>query len=108
MCTCGPNSVILRLYNARALADIARRFSASELRVSIEQNLFLPWVRVADLPDLFAALKSVSLADAGAETIADVRLAPALTSCRSGHRFGQRLGYRDFRFVFQWYARAAL
>ena len=49
--------------NARALADVARRFSAGELRVSIEQNLFLPWVRAEDLPELYKALRRISLGD---------------------------------------------
>lgn len=78
--------------NARALADIARRFSASELRVSIEQNLFLPWVRVTDLPELYVALKDVALADAGAETIADVTACPGADTCRLGIASAKGLG----------------
>src|SRR5581483_982982 len=46
---------------ARALAEIARRYSAGELRVSIEQNLFLPWVRAEDLPALYSELRRLSL-----------------------------------------------
>src|SRR5882672_3755951 len=53
--------------NARALADVARRFSAGELRVSIEQNLFLPWAPIEKLPELYKALLRISLGDAGAE-----------------------------------------
>lgn len=78
--------------NARALADIARRFSVGELRVSIEQNLFLPWVRVEDLPALYAALKAISLADAGAETIADVTACPGADTCRLGIASAKGLG----------------
>ncbi|MBI1761580.1 MAG: nitrite/sulfite reductase [Acidobacteria bacterium] len=78
--------------NARALADLARRYSAGELRVSIEQNLFLPWVRVTDLPGLYAALKTVALADAGAETIADVTACPGADTCRLGIASAKGLG----------------
>ncbi|MDQ3013408.1 MAG: nitrite/sulfite reductase, partial [Acidobacteriota bacterium] len=77
---------------ARSLADIARRFSASELRVSIEQNLFLPWVRMEDLPALYEALRKVSLGDAGAETIADVTACPGADTCRLGIASAKGLG----------------
>jgi sulfite reductase beta subunit-like hemoprotein len=77
---------------ARALADIARQFSSSELRVSIEQNLFLPWVRVEDLPAVYLALREVSLGDAGAETIADVTACPGADTCRLGIASAKGLG----------------
>lgn len=77
---------------ARRLAGIARRFSAGELRVSIEQNLFLPWVRVEDLPDLYKALQQISLGDAGAETIADVTACPGADTCRLGIASAKGLG----------------
>ncbi len=77
---------------ARELADIARQFSASELRVSIEQNLFLPWVRVSDLPALYQALQQSSLHDAGAETIADVTACPGADTCRLGIASAKGLG----------------
>ncbi len=77
---------------ARELADIARQFSASELRVSIEQNLFLPWVRVEDLPALYQALQQSALHDAGAETIADVTACPGADTCRLGIASAKGLG----------------
>ncbi len=77
---------------ARELADIARQFSASELRVSIEQNLFLPWVRVEDLPALYKALQQAALHDAGAETIADVTACPGADTCRLGIASAKGLG----------------
>jgi sulfite reductase (ferredoxin) len=77
---------------ARALADIARRFSAGELRVSIEQNLFLPWVRVEDLPVLYHALRQVSLGDSGAETVADLTACPGADTCRLGIASAKGLG----------------
>ncbi len=77
---------------ARELADIARQFSSSELRVSIEQNLFLPWVRVSDLPALYKALQQAALHDAGAETIADVTACPGADTCRLGIASAKGLG----------------
>jgi sulfite reductase (ferredoxin) len=78
--------------NARALADVARRFSAGELRVSIEQNLFLPWVSSEDLPELYNALRRISLGDAGAETVADVTACPGADTCRLGIASAKGLG----------------
>jgi len=78
--------------NARELADVARRFSAGELRVSIEQNLFLPWVRSEDLPELYQALRRISLGDAGAETVADVTACPGADTCRLGIASAKGLG----------------
>ncbi|MBO0859447.1 MAG: nitrite/sulfite reductase [Chloracidobacterium sp.] len=78
--------------NARALADVSRRFSAGELRVSIEQNLFLPWARVEDLPELYKALLRTSLGDAGAETVADVTACPGADTCRLGIASAKGLG----------------
>ena len=78
--------------SARDLADIARQFSSNELRVSIEQNMFLPWVRVEDLPALYQALQKVSLGDAGAETIADVTACPGADTCRLGIASARGLG----------------
>ncbi len=78
--------------NARALADVARSFSAGELRVSIEQNLFLPWARVEDLPELYRALRRISLGDAGAETVADVTACPGADTCRLGIASAKGLG----------------
>ncbi|MBS1787058.1 MAG: nitrite/sulfite reductase [Acidobacteria bacterium] len=77
---------------ARDLANVARKFSSNQLRVSIEQNLFLPWVRVEDLPELYKELRSISLGDAGSETIADVTACPGADTCRLGIASAKGLG----------------
>src|SRR3989442_6808684 len=41
---------------ARELAEVARRFSSNQLRVSIGQNIYLPWVREEGLVDLHRTL----------------------------------------------------
>jgi sulfite reductase (ferredoxin) len=76
----------------RALADVTRRYSSDEGRVSIEQNLFLPWVREDALPDLYDALRQLELADAGSETIEDVTTCPAADTCRLGIASAKGLG----------------
>ncbi|MFN0108918.1 MAG: nitrite/sulfite reductase [Blastocatellia bacterium] len=77
---------------SRDLANVARCFSAGQLRVSIEQNLFLPWVRVEDLPELYSELRKIELGDAGAETVADVTACPGADTCRLGIASAKGLG----------------
>ena len=77
---------------ARQLADISRRFSSSQLRVSVEQNIYLPWVHQEDLLDLYATLCNVSLAEPGAGTIADVTTCPGSDTCRLGIASAKGLG----------------
>lgn len=76
----------------RNLADLVRRYSANEARVSIEQNLYLPWVREEELPALYDALVAIGLGDAGAETIEDITTCPAADTCRLGIASAKGLG----------------
>ena len=68
----------------RALADVARRFVGDEVRLTVEQNIVLRWVGEADLPELHVALERVDLAEAGAETIADLTACPGTDTCKLG------------------------
>jgi sulfite reductase (ferredoxin) len=77
---------------ARELADISRRFSASQLRISVEQNIYLPWVRQEDLFALYSAVNSVSLAEPGVGTVADVTACPGSDTCRLGIASAKGLG----------------
>jgi sulfite reductase (ferredoxin) len=76
----------------RRLGEVVRRYSAGEARVSIDQNLYLPWVRETELPDLYDALSSLELADAGAETAEDITTCPAADTCRLGIASAKGLG----------------
>src|SRR6185503_2501762 len=49
-----------------AVADLAERYSFDEVRVTHEQNLVLPHVRIEDLHAVHAALVSAGLAEANA------------------------------------------
>jgi sulfite reductase (ferredoxin) len=82
----------LTAQRARQLADVARLFSESQLRISIEQNIYLPWVRTAELHNLYLALGELSLAEAGVGTIADVTTCPGSDTCRLGIASAKGLG----------------
>jgi sulfite reductase beta subunit-like hemoprotein len=77
---------------ARDLAEIARRFSADKLRISIDQNIYLPWVLEDKLGDLYDALRRFELADRGVDTIADVTTCPGSDTCRLGIASAKGLG----------------
>ncbi|HSE25043.1 MAG TPA: nitrite/sulfite reductase [Pyrinomonadaceae bacterium] len=77
---------------ARALAKIAERFSADQLRISVEQNIYLPWVRQEELTDLYLALCEVGLAERGVGTLADVTACPGSDTCRLGIASAKGLG----------------
>ena len=77
---------------ARALAEVARRFSSNQLRVSIGQNIYLPWVREERLLDLHRTLKRIELGDSGVDTVADVTTCPGSDTCRLGIASAKGLG----------------
>ncbi|MFZ5802881.1 MAG: nitrite/sulfite reductase [Candidatus Omnitrophota bacterium] len=77
---------------ARALAQLAREYSAGELRISMEQNFFLPWVPANVLPEVYDRLKALGLAEIGAETLEDVTTCPGADTCRLGITSAKGLG----------------
>jgi len=69
---------------ARALADIGRRFSPEPLRFTVEQNVVLRWVSGADVSALHNALDAFGLADAGADSLLDPTSCPGTDTCKLG------------------------
>ncbi len=69
---------------ARALADVARRFTGDTLRTTADQNMLLRWVSEADLPEVYAALVRARLASAGAGTVTDITACPGTDTCKLG------------------------
>jgi len=63
------------------VADLAERYSFDELRVSHEQNLVLPHVRITDLPAVYATLVEHGLAEGNAGQITDIICCPGLDFC---------------------------
>ena len=63
------------------VADLAKRYSFDELRVTHAQNLVLPHVRKADLPAIWAALREAGLAEANLDLVTDIIACPGLDYC---------------------------
>ena len=64
-----------------AVADLAERYSFDELRVTHEQNLVLPHVKVGDLREIYDALVEADLADGNVGQITDTITCPGLDFC---------------------------
>jgi sulfite reductase (NADPH) hemoprotein beta-component len=64
-----------------AAADIADRFSHGELRVTHDQNLLLPWVRVSDLRALWEAARKASFATPNIGLLTDMIACPGGDFC---------------------------
>jgi len=69
---------------ARALAGISRNYVGDNMRTTVEQNLVLRWVSEADLPALYADLRSAGLGEPGAGGIADITACPGTDTCKLG------------------------
>ena len=64
-----------------AVADLAERYSFDELRVSHEQNLVLPHVRITDLPAVYEKLVDIGFAEGNVGMISDMIACPGLDFC---------------------------
>ena len=77
---------------ARHLANVVREFSSGELRTSIGQNVFLPWVHEDRLFDLYRSLKQIEIGEKGVGTVVDVTTCPGSDTCRLGIASAKGLG----------------
>lgn len=64
-----------------AAADLAERFSASEARITHEQNLLLPWVQEHDLLELWRAARALGLATPTIGLLTDLIACPGGDYC---------------------------
>ena len=65
----------------RVMADLAEAYGHDELRVSHEQNIVLPHVHKADLPQVHAVLHKHRLATANIGLISDIIACPGMDYC---------------------------
>ena len=77
----------------RVLADLSLAYSDGSARVTVNQDLILRWVPMADVPELYRRLAAAGLGVAGAETIVDVTSCPGAESCRLAVTQSRGLGH---------------
>jgi sulfite reductase beta subunit-like hemoprotein len=76
----------------RGLAQLARTAGDGTLRTTVNQNVVLPFVALARLPRVYAALQQLGLAAGGANQIDDVLTCPGAYSCNLGLTKTMNLG----------------
>ena len=64
-----------------AVAELAERYSADEIRVTYQQSLVLPHVAVGDLAAVYDGLVAARLATANTELVTDIIACPGLDYC---------------------------
>ncbi len=69
---------------ARALADVARKYVGEPMRLTVEQNILFRWVSEADLPALYGELRAMGLGEPGAGSIVDITACPGTDTCKLG------------------------
>jgi sulfite reductase beta subunit-like hemoprotein len=66
----------------RAVAALSRAYADGLVRITVDQNLLLRWVRSGQVPGLYRRLAAAGLGRSGAGTISDVTSCPGAESCR--------------------------
>jgi sulfite reductase (ferredoxin) len=69
---------------ARKLAELVQKYSAGELRVTINQGLIIKYVRAESLPYFYQELNKLNLATAGFDSVADITACPGTDTCNLG------------------------
>ena len=64
-----------------AIADLADRYGLGDVRVTHDQNLVMPHVRLDDLAAVYEGLKAIGLASANVGLISDIIACPGLDYC---------------------------
>jgi sulfite reductase beta subunit-like hemoprotein len=66
------------------VAEIVREFAGGRVRIDIQQNMVMRWVRTESLMEVWERLTEIDLARSGAHTITDVVTCPGTDSCKLG------------------------
>jgi sulfite reductase beta subunit-like hemoprotein len=76
----------------RGLAKISRDAGDGRIRFTIDQNVILGFIPVANLRRVYEALKQIQLAKAGAHEIGDITTCPGAWTCNLGLTKSMTLG----------------
>lgn len=72
------------LKEARALADLVENYAASEIRLSLRQNILIPYVKEALLPFFYTELQKIGFAEIGYNKAIDITACPGTDTCNLG------------------------
>jgi len=69
---------------ARLLADLVEKYAAGEIRLSLRQNILIPFVREDLIPFFFTELQKLGFAEAGYNKAVDITACPGTDTCNLG------------------------
>ena len=69
---------------ARRFADIAEKYAADDIRITVNQGYLLKFIKKNALKPLFNELNQVGLAEPGFDTAADITACPGTDTCNLG------------------------
>ena len=69
---------------ARLLADLVQKYAAGEIRLSLRQNILIPYVREELIPFFYTELKKLGFGEAGYNTALDITACPGTDTCNLG------------------------
>ncbi|REE08032.1 sulfite reductase (ferredoxin) [Winogradskyella pacifica] len=69
---------------ARLLADLVEHYAAGELRLSLRQNILIPFVKEDLLPFFYVELEKLGFVEAGYNKAVDITACPGTDTCNLG------------------------
>ncbi|MCP4978403.1 MAG: HEPN domain-containing protein [Maribacter sp.] len=70
--------------NARLLADLVEKYAAGEIRLSLRQNILIPYVKEELIPFFYVELEKLGFAHAGYNKALDITACPGTDTCNLG------------------------
>ncbi|MFK5973038.1 MAG: HEPN domain-containing protein [Flavobacteriaceae bacterium] len=69
---------------ARKLADLVAKYAAGEIRLSLRQNILIPYVKEELIPFFYTELEKLGFVEAGYNTALDITACPGTDTCNLG------------------------
>nr|WP_321235827.1 HEPN domain-containing protein [uncultured Psychroserpens sp.] len=69
---------------ARLLADLVENYAAGEIRLTLRQNILIPFVKEALLPFFYTELKKLGFTELGYNKAVDITACPGTDTCNLG------------------------
>ncbi len=69
---------------ARLLADLIEKYAAGEIRLTLRQNILIPYVKESLIPFFYTELKKMGFADPGYNKALDITACPGTDTCNLG------------------------
>jgi len=66
---------------ARLLADLVENYAAGEMRLSLRQNILIPYVKETSIPFFYTELKKLGFVEAGYNKALDITACPGTDTC---------------------------